>query len=102
MVDKKGGGWIQLEESAGKVLLSSTYKRTELSTATQATLANEAAQALEDASMQEANRERLDSEAIDYKMAGIELEESKEPPHSIDSDSQLPDSQTSNGKESSF
>ena len=71
LIDKKGGGWIQLEENAGKVLLSSTYKRSELPILTQAALANEAAQALEDASMQEANRERLDSEAIDYKMADI-------------------------------
>ena len=38
--------------------------------------------------MQEANRDRLDSEAIDYRMADIQLEESKEPPHIIDSDSQ--------------
>ena len=53
--------------------------------------------------MQEVNRDRLDSEAIDYKMADIQLgEESKEPPHTIDSDSQQQDSQSSNGKESSF
>ena len=29
--DKAGGGWIQLEEGAGKVLLSSKYQRSELS-----------------------------------------------------------------------
>lgn len=71
-LDQKGGGWIQLEDNAGKVLLSSSYQRTKLSIASRPfTLANEASQVLEDASMQEANRDRLDSEAIDYKMADI-------------------------------
>lgn len=70
-LDQKGGGWIQLEDNAGKVLLSSKYQRSKLSTETQVTLANEAAKVLEDASMQEVNRDRLDSEAIDYKMADI-------------------------------
>ena len=44
------------------------------------------------------NRDRLDSEVIDYKMADIQLEESKDIPN-IDSDSQQQDSQGSeNGK----
>ena len=34
VLDKTGGGWIQLEEGAGKVLLSSKYRRTELSPGT--------------------------------------------------------------------
>ena len=34
VLDKNGGGWIHLDNDAGKVLLSSKYRRTELSPAT--------------------------------------------------------------------
>jgi hypothetical protein len=30
VLDKKGGGWITLQNNCGKVLLSSKYKRIEL------------------------------------------------------------------------
>ena len=31
VLDKTGGGWIELEKNSGKVLLSSKYQRIELS-----------------------------------------------------------------------
>lgn len=74
-----------------------------------ATLANENAaqtQGFEDASMAHVEdreqRDRLDSEAIDYKMADINLEDSKESPNNIDSDSQQQESAEPAGKENSF
>ena len=39
--DKRGGGWFDLEDDCGKVLLSSKYRRVELSPMSVATLANE-------------------------------------------------------------
>jgi len=81
VLDKKGGGWITLQNNCGKVLLSSKYRRIELTPQTRNDILNEGeGHGFDDMTMHDENRRRLDS--VDYKMADFNLEAN------IDSDGQ--------------
>ena len=56
-IGQKGGGWIQLDESAGKVLLSSIYNR--IDNRPQLKIPQEDGFTLENATMQETAKEKL-------------------------------------------